>query len=238
MQELIKLDFVDLAIAVGLMAIAIGLFICLGKIRTRVKFSPCYWENHLTTTCIGIHFRFHFGFGQCLGSFGDINNNADNYGDCRTKSHYSKNSLCVAFGVVGAILISTALTVLYTNFLIIQPERWYEPQYIIPLVGIVLGNATNAAALAGDRLVSTINSSHLEIETHLSLGATPQQAVSQISQRCHQSRIDSDSQSNAPHRYSSNTRNYHRTVVIWCETFGCCILRNFDYVYWWLLLTC
>ena len=35
----------------------------------------------------------------------------------------------------------------------------------------------NAAAIAGERLVSTLTSSQLEIETHLSLGATPQQAV-------------------------------------------------------------
>jgi putative ABC transport system permease protein len=63
--------------------------------------------------------------------------------------------------------------------LIIQPDRWFEPQYVIPLAGIVLGNAMNAAALAGERLVSTINASYLEIETHLSLGATPQQAIVQ-----------------------------------------------------------
>jgi putative ABC transport system permease protein len=37
----------------------------------------------------------------------------------------------------------------------------------------------NGAAIAGERLVSTINASQLEIETHLSLGATPQQAVAQ-----------------------------------------------------------
>ncbi|NEQ28053.1 MAG: iron export ABC transporter permease subunit FetB, partial [Microcoleus sp. SIO2G3] len=81
--------------------------------------------------------------------------------------------------VWGSIFLSTALTMVYTNVLIIQPDRWFEPQYVIPLAGIVLGNAMNAAALAGERLVSTINASQLEIETHLSLGATPQQAIVQ-----------------------------------------------------------
>jgi putative ABC transport system permease protein len=79
--------------------------------------------------------------------------------------------------VFGSIFFSTALTLSYTNLLIVQPETWYEPQYLIPLAGIVLGNAMNGAAIAGERLVSTIGSSRLEIETHLSLGATPQQAV-------------------------------------------------------------
>ena len=61
--------------------------------------------------------------------------------------------------------------------MVVKPELWYEPQYLIPLVGIVLGNGMNAAAIAGERLVSTINSNPVEIETYLSLGATPEQAV-------------------------------------------------------------
>lgn len=81
--------------------------------------------------------------------------------------------------VWGAIVISTALTLGYTNLLILQPQPWFEPQYMIPLAATILGNAMNAGAIAGERLVSTINSSQLEIETHLSLGATPQQAVAQ-----------------------------------------------------------
>lgn len=93
------------------------------------------------------------------------------------RNRISKKIPQLLYVVFGAIFFSTALTLSYTNLLIIQPESWYEPQYLIPLAGIVLGNAMNGAAIAGERLVSTISSSRLEIETHLSLGATPQQAV-------------------------------------------------------------
>jgi putative ABC transport system permease protein len=79
--------------------------------------------------------------------------------------------------VAGTLLVSTALTLSYVNLLIIRPSLWYEPQYVIPLAGILLGNAMNSAAIAGERFVSTLNASQLEIETHLSLGATPQQAT-------------------------------------------------------------
>lgn len=81
--------------------------------------------------------------------------------------------------VGGAILISTTITLVYTNIFILQPPRWYEPQYGIPLAGIVLGNAMTGAAIAGERLISTIRANRLEVETHLSLGATPQQAIAQ-----------------------------------------------------------
>ncbi len=76
-----------------------------------------------------------------------------------------------------SLLSSTALTLGYIILVIIQPPRWYEPQYLIPLAGMILGNAMNGAALAGDRLVSGIKQHRLEIETHLALGATPKQAI-------------------------------------------------------------
>ena len=77
----------------------------------------------------------------------------------------------------GSLLSATALTLAYTNLMVLRPETWYEPQYFIPLAGIVLGNAMNGAAIAGERLFSTMRNNRLEIETHLSLGATPQAAI-------------------------------------------------------------
>lgn len=84
--------------------------------------------------------------------------------------------------VGGSILLSTAFTLAYVNLLVLRLDPWYEPQYLVPLVGILLGNAMNAAAVAGERFVSTLNNSQLEVETHLSLGATPQQATRQYRQ--------------------------------------------------------
>lgn len=80
--------------------------------------------------------------------------------------------------IVGvSILVSTALTLAYVNLLVLQPNPWFDPQYLVPLAGILLGNAMNAAAIGGERLVSSLNNNQLEIETHLSLGATPSQAT-------------------------------------------------------------
>ncbi len=79
--------------------------------------------------------------------------------------------------VLGSLLISSSLTIAYTLALIIQPPTWYSPQYLIPLMGMILGNSMNSAALAGERLTSAIEQNHLSIETHLCLGATPKQAI-------------------------------------------------------------
>ncbi|MGK7889659.1 MAG: iron export ABC transporter permease subunit FetB [Leptolyngbyaceae cyanobacterium] len=80
--------------------------------------------------------------------------------------------------LIGAsLLLSTALTLVYIIVLILRPDPWYSPQYLIPLGGMLLGNAMNASAIAGERLVSALSRSQTEIETHLSLGATPAQAT-------------------------------------------------------------
>jgi putative ABC transport system permease protein len=51
--------------------------------------------------------------------------------------------------VFRAIFVSTLFTLSYTLILIIQPSPWYEPQYLISLMGLILGNAMNSASLAG-----------------------------------------------------------------------------------------
>ena len=83
----------------------------------------------------------------------------------------------LVFWLWGSILTSTALTITYTMTVVVRPELWYEPRYLIPLTGMVLGNALTAASLVGERLVSALRNNRTEIETHLSLGATPGQAI-------------------------------------------------------------
>ncbi|MGB3295057.1 MAG: iron export ABC transporter permease subunit FetB [Phormidesmis sp.] len=76
-----------------------------------------------------------------------------------------------------AIFVSAVITMTYVSLFVIRLDPWYDPRYLIPLTGIVLGNAMTAAAIAGERLVTALRNSRTEIETHLSLGATPVQAV-------------------------------------------------------------
>jgi putative ABC transport system permease protein len=84
--------------------------------------------------------------------------------------------------VGGALFFSTTVTLAYVNLVVLQPEVWYEPQYVIPIAGMLLGNAMNAGAIAGERFVSTLNQSRLAIETHLCLGATPREAIANYRQ--------------------------------------------------------
>lgn len=76
-----------------------------------------------------------------------------------------------------AVFSSSLVTIVYVNLLVIPVTPWYDPRYLIPLTGMVLGNAMTAASIAGERLVKALRNNRVEIETHLSLGATATQAI-------------------------------------------------------------
>lgn len=71
--------------------------------------------------------------------------------------------------------VGVAMTTLIA--LILRVKTWYEPQYLIPISGMMLGNAMNAAALAVDRMIGETKSRRWEIEAALALGASPFRAI-------------------------------------------------------------
>lgn len=177
MTELIELNFFDLTIAIGLMVIAIGLSVWQ-KIGLELNLAFATVRTILQLLVLGYVLDFILALNN-LWAVLAILAVMLTLAAIVAKNRITQKIPLVLPLVWGSMLLSTAFTVMYANLLIIQPDNWFQPQYVIPLAGIVLGNAMNAAAIAGERFVSTINASHLEIETHLSLGATPQQAIKQ-----------------------------------------------------------
>ncbi|MEW6727629.1 MAG: iron export ABC transporter permease subunit FetB [Bacillota bacterium] len=76
-----------------------------------------------------------------------------------------------------ALLASTYLVGTIVTQLIIAPEPWYSAQIIIPIFGMILGNSMNGIALSLDRLYAEVRGRLGEVETLLSFGATPWEAV-------------------------------------------------------------
>jgi putative ABC transport system permease protein len=76
-----------------------------------------------------------------------------------------------------ALTASTAATLAYVMGLVVPVRPWYEPQYVIPIAGMILGNAMTSAALAGDRLQGDLRARADEVETMLALGFSGRGAV-------------------------------------------------------------
>ncbi|MBW3630603.1 MAG: iron export ABC transporter permease subunit FetB [Gemmatimonadetes bacterium] len=75
-----------------------------------------------------------------------------------------------------AMLLGSGLSLLYVGAVVVRMEPWYNPRYLIPLFGMIVGNAMNAAALAAERLRSEMESRRAEVEAYLALGASPERA--------------------------------------------------------------
>lgn len=55
---------------------------------------------------------------------------------------------------------------------VVRVQPWYTPQYIIPIAGLMLGNAMTSAALDGDRLQSDLLTIKYQVMIVFTLAAT------------------------------------------------------------------
>lgn len=74
--------------------------------------------------------------------------------------------------VSGATMLVAGVTVV--GILPIDP--WYKPQYLIPFVGMLLGNALTGISLGLDRYLDSLVTHRRHVELRLSLGATAWEA--------------------------------------------------------------
>ncbi len=79
--------------------------------------------------------------------------------------------MLLAIGCGGLLTLTIVIAV------VLKVKPWYQPQYIIPLAGMIVGNAMVGAALAVNRLTGEIKAHRDAIEVALALGATARQAI-------------------------------------------------------------
>ena len=81
------------------------------------------------------------------------------------------------YQMFGTLVISGVITTLIVVAVIIRVDPWWKPQYLIPLLGMVLGNSMNGVSLAMDGLLERLAERRDEIEMQLGLGATRWEAA-------------------------------------------------------------
>jgi putative ABC transport system permease protein len=79
-----------------------------------------------------------------------------------------------------AISSGSIIVLAYITLVVLRPENLLDGRYIIPLAGMIIGNSMTAGTLAVTRFASDVRARRAEIETALSLGASPSLAVANI----------------------------------------------------------
>lgn len=77
----------------------------------------------------------------------------------------------------GSIVVAAGATIIVANAGIIGVEPWWAPRYLIPLLGMILGNSLNGVALGVDRVLAELDEGRDRVELLLSRGATPWEAA-------------------------------------------------------------
>jgi len=75
-----------------------------------------------------------------------------------------------------SMLISYFLVSYLVTAVLVGAKPWWQPQYFIPLSGMVIGNSMNAIAVSLDRLMGELKKQRQEIEMMLCLGADYREA--------------------------------------------------------------
>lgn len=78
-----------------------------------------------------------------------------------------------------SLLCGSFLVTGFTVSGIIQVHPWYDPQYLIPLLGMILGNALTGTSLTLERFMEDLTNRREQIEALLTLGATRWEAAHQ-----------------------------------------------------------
>ncbi len=78
--------------------------------------------------------------------------------------------------VFSAVFMTGIVVTFTVTGLIVHVEPWYEPRYVIPIGGMVLGNAMNGIALTLERLFDDLRKRVNEVNQALAFGGTPWEA--------------------------------------------------------------
>lgn len=63
---------------------------------------------------------------------------------------------------------------------LLKPINWYDPQYLLPLMGMILGNALTGMSIGLDRYVSEVQNNRENILKYFALGANNQESQKKI----------------------------------------------------------
>ena len=84
-------------------------------------------------------------------------------------------------GLVPSVFVSLFVSSLVVGFIVVEgvvrADPWFHARQVVPIVGMIMGNAMAAVAVAIDRLFSDLDARASEMFSLTALGATPREAA-------------------------------------------------------------
>lgn len=91
--------------------------------------------------------------------------------------------------IIASLSIGTLSCLFYFLLVVVRIYPWYNPQYFIPIAGMLIGNSMTGISLGVKSLMEAMTIQRAMVEEALVLGATPQAATKSIINRTFDSAI-------------------------------------------------
>lgn len=171
----VHLEYLDLAIAAVLILLAGGLSIVL-KLGIARQLFIASLRTVVQLMLIGYVLTFVFGMNHILLILILALVMAGIAGRAGVRRASRRFPGDIWFGVFTLVLTGFLTTYLVTS-VIIHIEPWYRPQYVIPILGMILGNGLTGVSLSLDHLLDKLHNGRAEVEMELAHGATAWEAA-------------------------------------------------------------
>lgn len=76
-----------------------------------------------------------------------------------------------------SLLTAAAVSMVFVTTLVLQTDPWWTPRYLIPLLGMVLGNGLTGISLGLERCLASFEEERPALELWVSAGARPWEAA-------------------------------------------------------------
>ncbi|MGI4813579.1 MAG: ABC transporter permease [Janthinobacterium lividum] len=170
-----NLSIVDIGIAVSLIVVNGVLSVCL-KLGLERKLAIAAVRTIVQLLAVGYLLAWVFQFARwyvvlplmaimtLVAGFTASNRGRRSYAGQRIDS-------------IVSIFISSWLVAVVGLLAVIRIHPWYEPQYAIPILGMILGNTLTGVSLGLERMTEALTMGRGTVEMALSLGATRWEAA-------------------------------------------------------------
>ena len=82
--------------------------------------------------------------------------------------------------IMVALPVGTTVSLFYFLYVVVRISPYYDPQYVIPVAGMIIGNSMTGISLGIHTMINRFTDQKDEVETALMLGATPKEASKSI----------------------------------------------------------
>jgi putative ABC transport system permease protein len=82
--------------------------------------------------------------------------------------------------IILSLSLGTLSCLLYFLLIVVRIHPWYNPQYFIPIAGMLIGNSMTGISLGVKSLIENMSTQRALVEEALILGASPQTATKNI----------------------------------------------------------